>query len=98
MDREQWAHLKDIIHHLYIDQNLNCKQVANILREQHDSRVRLTPPSNDRWLTTVQRTDATTTHERMGLRERLSFRISSYFNTLAKSRTGRFDYAEVLGK
>jgi len=40
MDREQWARLKDTIHHLYIDQNLNCKQVATILREQHDDRVR----------------------------------------------------------
>jgi hypothetical protein len=40
MDREQWARLKDTIHHLYIDQNLNCKQVAAILREQHDDRVR----------------------------------------------------------
>jgi len=40
MDREQWARLKDTIHHLYIDQNLNCRQVANVLREQHDDRVR----------------------------------------------------------
>ena len=40
MDREQWARLKDTIHYLYIDQNLNCKQVAAILREQHDDRVR----------------------------------------------------------
>jgi hypothetical protein len=30
-------------------------------------------PADDRWLTTAQRTDATTTHERMGLRERLPF-------------------------
>jgi hypothetical protein len=44
MDREQWAQLKDIIRHLYIDQNLNCKQVAAVLREQHDDRVRLTAP------------------------------------------------------
>jgi Clr5 domain len=40
MDREQWAALKDVIRDLYIDQNLKCKQVAAILREQHDDRVR----------------------------------------------------------
>ena len=40
MDREQWNSLKDTVRHLYIDQNLNCKQVAAILREQHDDRVR----------------------------------------------------------
>src|SRR5437667_7265388 len=40
MDREQWAHLKATIRQLYIDQNLNCKQVAAILRQQHDDRVR----------------------------------------------------------
>jgi hypothetical protein len=42
MDREQWNSLKDTVRHLYIDQNLNCKQVAAILREQHDDRVRYT--------------------------------------------------------
>ena len=40
MDRENWAALKDTIRQLYIDQNLNCKEVAKILREQHDDRVR----------------------------------------------------------
>jgi len=40
MDREQWTNLKDITRELYIDKNLNCKQVAAILREQHDDRVR----------------------------------------------------------
>lgn len=40
MDRQQWNSLKDTVRHLYIDQNLNCKQVAAILREQHDDRVR----------------------------------------------------------
>jgi Clr5 domain len=43
MDREQWARLKDTIRQLYIDQNLHCKQVAAILREQHDDRVRYVP-------------------------------------------------------
>lgn len=40
MDRETWARLKDVIHNLYIEQNLNCKQVTAILREQHDGRVK----------------------------------------------------------
>ena len=40
MDREQWTKLKDITRELYIDKNLNCKQVAAILREKHDDRVR----------------------------------------------------------
>jgi hypothetical protein len=40
MDRQTWNNLKEIVRHLYIEQNLNCKQVAAILREQHDDRVR----------------------------------------------------------
>ena len=47
MDRERWASLKDLIRHLYIEQNLNCKEVATILREQHDDRVRYVSRSLD---------------------------------------------------
>jgi len=80
MDREQWAQLKDTIHRLYIDQNLNCKQVAAILREQHDNRVRFEHLSN---ATDNKRTDIATPYERMGIRKRLTSRASPRLNTMA---------------